>query len=71
MDAQEKWSYRSVLGMILYLCHTRADIQFAMSQCARFESNPKHSHEVALKRIGLYLIGTHGRRLIPKPDDTL
>jgi hypothetical protein len=29
MDSQEKWSYRIVLGMMPYLCHTRADIQFA------------------------------------------
>jgi Reverse transcriptase (RNA-dependent DNA polymerase) len=70
-DAQESWSYRSILGMMLYLCNTRPDIQFAVSQCARFTANPKRSHEVALKRIGRYLKGTKERGLILKPDDAL
>jgi hypothetical protein len=71
MDSQEKCSYRSVLGMMLYLCNTRANIQFATSQCARFTSNPKYSHNVALKRIGRYLIGTCDHGLILKPDHDL
>jgi hypothetical protein len=40
---------------MLYLCNKRADIQFAIRQCARFTSNPKHTQEVALKRIGRIL----------------
>lgn len=70
-EAQEGWSYRSVLGMMLYLCNTRPDIQFAVSQCARYTANPKQSHEVALKRIGRYLKGTRENGLILKPDDAL
>jgi hypothetical protein len=34
MDCQEDWNYRSVLGMMLYLCNTRVVLQFATSQCA-------------------------------------
>jgi Reverse transcriptase (RNA-dependent DNA polymerase) len=71
VEAQESWSYRSVLGMMLYLCNTRPDIQFAVSQCARFTADPRKSHEIALKRIGRYLKGTKDRGLVLKPDDAL
>jgi hypothetical protein len=36
-----------------YLCgHTRPDIPFDVSQCARFSSNPKRTHAAALERSG-------------------
>jgi hypothetical protein len=70
-DCQEDWNYRSVLGMILYLCNTRPDVMFATSQCARYTANPRHSHEVALKRIGRYLKGTRTRGLVLNADDGL
>jgi hypothetical protein len=50
--------------------HTRADIAFAVSQCARFSSNPKRTHAVALKRIGRYLLQTHDRGLLLNPMDS-
>jgi hypothetical protein len=71
LECQEDWNYRSVLGMILYLCNTRPDIMFATSQCARYTGDPKHSHEVALKRIGRYLKGTRTRGLVLNADDGL
>jgi hypothetical protein len=38
----EMFNYRSVVGMMQYLSgHTRPDITFVFSQCARFSSNPK------------------------------
>ena len=46
VEAQESWSYRSVLGMMLYLCNIHPDIQFVVSQCARFTAAPKQSREV-------------------------
>ena len=43
------YSYKSVLGMLLYLSvHSRPDIVMAVSQVARFSHNPKRSHELAL-----------------------
>jgi hypothetical protein len=38
----------SVIGMLLYLEHSRPDISFATHQCARYTHLPKLSHENAL-----------------------
>jgi hypothetical protein len=62
------FSYNSVVGMLLYLSgHTRPDIAYAVNCCARYMFNPRHSHEVALKRIGRYLKATHDKGLILNP----
>ena len=46
----------SMIGMLLYLSgHTKSDIAFAVSQCARYSFCPRKTHEKALKRIGRYL----------------
>jgi hypothetical protein len=48
MDCQEKWSYRSVLGMMLCLCNTQQPSRYPIcNQQVRsaYEYNPKHSHE--------------------------
>ena len=51
------WKYRSVGGMLGYLQGTsRPDISFAVHQCARFNNNPRLSHERAIKHIVRYLI---------------
>ena len=57
--------------MLLYLSgHSRPDIHFAVSQCARWSHDPKRSHEKALERIGLYLKGTREKGLILQPEAT-
>jgi hypothetical protein len=43
----------------------------AVHQCAQFSSNPERSHEIALKRIGRYLIGTLNQGLIIRPTSDL
>ena len=58
--------------MLLYLSgHTRPDLAYSVSQVARFMFNPKHSHEIAIKRIGRYLIGTKDKGMIIKPTATI
>jgi len=42
-----------------------------MHQCARFSHCAWHSHELALKRIGRYLIGTRTKGLIFKASNSL
>jgi len=47
-----------MIGSLLYLTASRPDIMFSVCLCARFQSNPKESHVLAVKRIFKYLIGT-------------
>ena len=43
--------YRSMIGSLLYLCASRPDIMLSVGICARFQSAPKESHYMAVKRI--------------------
>ena len=65
----QKWHYRSAVGCLSYIqAMIRPDITMAVQQCARFNNNPKKSHEEAVKRICRYLLRTKHRGLILKPD---
>ena len=69
---QGTYNYASVVGMLQYLqAHSRPDITFAVSQCARYVHNPRRSHEIALERIGQYLRGTMDRGMIIQPTNQL
>jgi hypothetical protein len=64
----ELWSYRSIVGKLLYLAgNSRPDIAFAVHQVARFSHDPKQSHAVAIKRILRYLQGTKDRGMVMRP----
>ncbi|GJU37097.1 putative ribonuclease H-like domain-containing protein [Tanacetum coccineum] len=49
--------YRSMIGSLMYLTTSRADIMFDVCACARFQVTPKVSHLHAVKRIFRYLKG--------------
>ena len=69
---KETWSYRSIIGMLLYLStNTRPDIAFAVSQAARYSNKPMQSHATAVKTIVRYLIGTRDQGTIVTPTGTL
>jgi hypothetical protein len=51
-------AYRSMIGSLLYLCASRPDIILSVCMCARFQSDPKECHLVAVKRILRYLVST-------------
>ncbi|KAH9754083.1 hypothetical protein KPL71_015319 [Citrus sinensis] len=51
-------TYRGMIGSLLYLTASRPDIMFSVCLCARFQSCPKESHMLAVKRIFRYLIGS-------------
>jgi hypothetical protein len=54
--------------MLTYLStSTRPDIAFAIHQCARFCTQPKRLHEIAVRRIIPYLRGTKDKGYILKP----
>jgi hypothetical protein len=70
-DRQFTWSYRQIIGMLNYIAaSTRPDISFAVHQCARFSTNPKRSHKLAVKRIVHYLKGTRDKGYILQPNGT-
>jgi hypothetical protein len=50
--------YHSMIGSMLYLCASIPDIMLSVRVCARFQSAPKESHLVAVKRIFRYLVNT-------------
>ena len=50
--------YRGMIGSLLYLTASRPDIMFSVCMCARYQSNPKESHLLAVKRILRYLSGS-------------
>jgi hypothetical protein len=66
---QESWNFRSLIGKLNFLAqNTRPDdISFAVHQCARFSSKPTALHELAVKRIGRYLLATKDRGLTLQP----
>ena len=50
--------YRSMIGSLLYLTASRSDIMFSVCLYARFQSCPKESHLITVKRIIRYFKGT-------------
>ena len=50
--------YRSMIGRLLYVTTTRPDVMQAVGLVGRFQSAPKETHVVAVKRIIRYLKGT-------------
>jgi hypothetical protein len=51
-------AYRSMIGSLLYLCASRSDIMLSVCMRARFQSDPKECHLVAVKQILRYLVHT-------------
>jgi hypothetical protein len=52
----DQMAYGSTIGSLLYLCASRLDIILSVCMCARFQSDPKECHLVAVKRILRYLV---------------
>ena len=58
--------YRGMIGSLLYLTASRPDIMFSVCLCACFQSDPRESHLIAVKRIFRYLKGTTNLGLVFK-----
>jgi hypothetical protein len=50
--------YRSVVGCLRYLVHTRPDISFAVGYVSRFMEAPTQEHLAAVKHLLRYIAGT-------------
>ena len=65
---QYSWHYRTIICMLNYLkCSTRPDLEMAVHQYARFCEDPKRSHELAVRKIGKYILGTKNKGIILSP----
>ena len=53
----DQTTYRSMIGKLQYVVHTRHDIALTVGMVARFLANPKENHMMAIKRIMRYLKG--------------
>ena len=62
-DAFDVVLYQQAVGCLIYLCITRPDIQFVVSQMSRVKHCPGVKHWQAVKRIFRYLSGTRSLRL--------
>merc|ERR1719265_948429 len=62
LSEEEGTRYRSLVGKISYLCHTRWDILFARQLLSRFNKTPTTDHRRILHRCISYIKGTplHG-----------
>jgi len=61
--------YRAMIGSLMYLTASRPDIMFATCLLSRYQSRPKQSHLVAVKRILRYLKGCPTKGLWYPNDD--
>ena len=55
---EDLYPYRTVLGKMLYACHSRPELRLATSQWARVGINPGVEHHNMIKRGVRYLMGT-------------
>lgn len=57
-------NYRSIVGSLRYLAHTRPDISYVVGVISRFIDRPTVKHQQALKHISRYVKGTINYGLI-------
>lgn len=58
-----KEQYQRLVGRLIYLCHTRPDISYAVSVVRRYMHDPREQHMEAVQRILRYLKGSPGKGL--------
>jgi hypothetical protein len=69
VPCKHPWLYCGAVGMLSYLSNSvRPEIQMAVHQTVQFSVNPMQSHEVAIMRIGRYLVDNPDRGIQYKID---
>ena len=56
--------YRSIIGGLRYLTHTRPDIMFAVGYLGRFMEDPCEDYSAAVKKLLRYVAGTIGYGIV-------
>lgn len=59
-EAVNATEYRSVIGALRYLLHTRPDLAYSVGYLSRFMEEPHVDHLLAVKRVLRYVAGTVG-----------
>ncbi|XP_035843879.1 secreted RxLR effector protein 161-like [Helianthus annuus] len=65
-DLVDATHYRSLIGSLRYLLHTRPDLCYPVSLLSRFMQEPKEQHLKAVKQILRYIKGTKEHGIIYK-----
>ncbi|XP_047342791.1 uncharacterized mitochondrial protein AtMg00810-like [Impatiens glandulifera] len=67
----EPFLYRSIVGALQYLTHTRPEIAFAVNRVCQFMQSPTTTHWTVVKRILRYLRHTPRHGLLIRPSSSL
>jgi len=67
----DKEKYQRLVGRLIYLCHTRPDITYAVSVVSRYMHDPRNGHMDAVYRILRYLKSSPGKGLWFKKNNHL
>jgi hypothetical protein len=62
-DPVDKGAYQRLVGRLIYLCHTRPDISYAVSVVSKYMHDPRTRHMEVVYQILRYLKGTPGKGL--------
>jgi hypothetical protein len=65
-DPVNKETYQRLVGKLIYLCHTRPDISYAVSVVSRYMHDPRSGHLDVVYRILRYLKSSPGKGLMFK-----
>nr|GEV51823.1 ribonuclease H-like domain, reverse transcriptase, RNA-dependent DNA polymerase [Tanacetum cinerariifolium] len=60
--------YRSLIGILRYLLHTRPDLSYSVGLLSRFMQDPKDYHLKAVKQVIQYIKGTKEHGIIYKKE---
>jgi hypothetical protein len=62
--------YRSIIGGLRYLTHTRPDIAYTVGYVSQFMEDPREDHWTAVKRLLRYIKGTTDQGIVfPRSGD--
>lgn len=62
-DSVDRETYQRLVGRLIYLCHTRPDISYAVSVVSRYMHDLRTGHMEVVYRIMRYFKGTPGKGL--------